>query len=721
MRVLLYRFVAFLGLFGVGAEQMVGSAIAETTAVRVGVYQNAPKVFINQNGKADGFFPDLLNHIATQEHWTLEYVPCAWNDCLSRLEDGTLDLMLDVAYSRERAERFDFNHEVVLANWSTLYVAPNSGIRSIEDVNEKRIAVVDGAIQYPLFREWALASGVHPTFIKVNSFREVFETIRDDKAEGGLVNRLFGAQYAKEYGVERTYVVMAPSQLHFIIPKNANRFLVDAIDRHLVTLKDDKTSAYQQAITRWIVSWETPKLPSWLKWAGFTLVGGLLIALTFVILLRWKVRRKTADLVRTNATLRSLIRVNEILVRSSEEQALLDNICRAIIDQDEDFVMAWVGFANHDTTQPVKIVAKYCVDDDFLQQTETAWETLLLNGGALETAIRTGIAQVGKEIAVDAVPRSTSPPAALMYRTATVSAFPLIVDHRTVGALCLCDTAPDAAAEDRVGLLSQLADDLAFGIKNIRDTESRLEMSKRLQQSEKMDALGDLAGGIAHDLKNMLFPIISLSRMTLEELPHDSRARIRLQKVVQAGERAQSLTQKIHAFSHLDSGDKERRDFCELLESCLSILRPSLPSAIDLVVTCDSAASPMPINVEEARFQTMLLNLGSNAVDAIGAAPGRIDLSVSKVELEEFLPMNVPVPNLGPYVKLEVSDSGVGMDDATAHRIFEPYFSTKERGKGTGLGMVMVQKFIVEHDGGIAVSSAPNQGTTFEIYLPVAT
>jgi len=85
------------------------------------------------------------------------------------------------------------------------------------------------------------------------------------------------------------------------------------------------------------------------------------------------------------------------------------------------------------------------------------------------------------------------------------------------------------------------------------------------------------------------------------------------------------------------------------------------------------------------------------------------------------MPMNVPIPRPGPYVKLKVSDSGAGMDDAIAHRIFEPYFSTKERGKGTGLGMAMVQKFIVEHDGGIAVSSTPGQGTTFEIYLPVAT
>lgn len=161
-------------LFALIGGLPIGEAAAQTRVIQVGIYQNAPKLFINENGQPSGLFPDILNYIAAQEQWSLQYVPCEWNECLSKIEDESLDLMMDVAYSRERAERFDFNHEVVLSNWSTLYVRDSSDIRSILDVHDKRIAVVEGSIQYPLFREWTLSSGVYPQFVEVETFRQVF-------------------------------------------------------------------------------------------------------------------------------------------------------------------------------------------------------------------------------------------------------------------------------------------------------------------------------------------------------------------------------------------------------------------------------------------------------------------------------------------------------------------------------------------------------------------
>ncbi|MFC1672903.1 ATP-binding protein [Pseudomonadota bacterium] len=267
----------------------------------------------------------------------------------------------------------------------------------------------------------------------------------------------------------------------------------------------------------------------------------------------------------------------------------------------------------------------------------------------------------------------------------------------------------DTPLTNRDGSISKL--------KILKDITDSKREQERLQQADKMDALGNLAGGIAHDLKNMLFPIISLTEMSIKDLPQDSSATRRLHKVLEAAGRARSLTEKIHAFSHSDESVDERRDICDLLNESFEILSPSIPATIDL--ECDLSEAVGEIEVDVAQFETMILNLGSNAADAIGNKVGKINLSISGVHLDELPPAIISVPKPGSYAKLCVTDTGAGMDNETLQHIFEPYFTTKEKGKGTGLGMAMVQKFVVQNDGGIAVSSVPGQGTTFEIYLPL--
>lgn len=709
------KFIALLSALTGGLPAC--EAVAQTRVIQVGIYQNAPKLFIDENGQPSGLFPDILNHIAAQEDWSLQYVPCEWSECLSKIEDESLDLMMDVAYSRERAARFDFNQEVVLSNWSTLYARDSRDISSILDVHDKRIAVVKGSIQYPLFREWALSSGTYPQFVEVETFRQVFESMRDGKAEGGLVNRLFGAQFAPDYGLERTNVVMAPSQLHFVVARNKNQNILAALDRHLAQMKGDPQSAYQQFIAKWITALERHVYPPWLLYVAYGLAGVLLAALVFISALRWEVKIKTAALKRTNTTLRALMAVNETLIRETGEQQMLDSICRAVVKQ-EDFFMAWVGYAVQDEADPINLIAQHCEDEAYLQRSQHEWSNVLLHGGVLETAIRTGRPVIGHEVRGIAIPHQQRILKAMHDGRVTVSAFPLSVDRRTIGALCLCSTTLNHFSQDIVELLSQMSDDLAFGIQSIRAAQHRVELNKRVQQADKMDALGDLAGGIAHDLKNMLFPIISLTQMTLNGLPRNDRARKRLEKVVEAAERARTLTERIHAFSHTDKGVREEVGICRAIDNCLGILRPAVPSSITIEIECGPAAEQATLKLDMAQFQTVLLNLGSNAADAIGGNTGKIRLSVSPVTLNSLSSMDIPVPRPGPYIELLFSDTGKGMDEDVAHRIFEPYFTTKVRGKGTGLGMSMVQKFIVEHDGGISVSSGPESGTTFRIYLP---
>lgn len=252
----------------------------------------------------------------------------------------------------------------------------------------------------------------------------------------------------------------------------------------------------------------------------------------------------------------------------------------------------------------------------------------------------------------------------------------------------------------------------------VRDISNRKINENRLRQSEKMDALGNMAGGLAHDLKNMLFPILTLTSLTMKNLPEGSHNRERLEKVVRATERATQLVENIHSFSHKEDMVWKEIDLRDLIEETLGIIRPILPASIE--ITTDFESTPCMVLAEPVRLETAIINLASNAADAMESQNGTLGMIVGKTVINDVnrsttLTLDPPPDD---YVKLTFFDTGVGMNEETLQHLFDPYYSTKERGHGTGLGMTIVQKVIIEHNGTINVSSQPGVGTTFDIFLP---
>lgn len=253
----------------------------------------------------------------------------------------------------------------------------------------------------------------------------------------------------------------------------------------------------------------------------------------------------------------------------------------------------------------------------------------------------------------------------------------------------------------------------------IRDITERKATEARLHQADKMDALGNIAGGIAHDLRNMLLPIIGLTSLTVKELPPGDRQRQRLEKVLEAAERARNLVERIHGFSHMAPLMRETAGVSDLLEEALGLIRPMVPATI--VVRVEIACpDDCRIAVDRSQFDTVLMNLASNAIDAIEGKQGTLTFAATQAAVAAEELAAIPVPAAGDYLRLTVSDTGKGMDEETCRRIFDLWFSTKGKGEGAGMGLAVVRRIVAGHGGTVTVASAPGQGTSFQIHLPVA-
>jgi signal transduction histidine kinase len=249
------------------------------------------------------------------------------------------------------------------------------------------------------------------------------------------------------------------------------------------------------------------------------------------------------------------------------------------------------------------------------------------------------------------------------------------------------------------------------------DITERVEQQNMLKQIEKMESLGSLAGGIAHDFNNMLLPIIALTKMTLKKLPDQSEHRHRLEKVIQAATRARDLVAQILKFSRREELKQENLNINEILDETLGLLRTTLPSTVKITEIRELETGC--IFADASQIGSVLLNLASNAADAMDGKPGELEFSLSRQVVGEAYTDAFKDAKPGPYARIQVRDTGYGMDEPTLKRIFEPFFTTKAVGKGTGLGLATAYGIITKHGGMIHVASEVGKGTTFNIYLPL--
>ena len=249
----------------------------------------------------------------------------------------------------------------------------------------------------------------------------------------------------------------------------------------------------------------------------------------------------------------------------------------------------------------------------------------------------------------------------------------------------------------------------------VRDITSQRQLEAQLAQSQKMEAIGRLAGGVAHDFNNLLTVILSYSELLLEDLPAKSADRDDVTQIQKAAQGASELTRQLLAFSRQQVLEPKVVDLNAAVSGIEKLLGRVLRE--DVKLRCVLAPDTGTIKVDPGQLEQVLMNLAVNARDAMPDG-GLLTIETANVDLDAAYLEGHPMAKPGSYVMLAVTDTGVGMDAATQARIFEPFFTTKEIGKGTGLGLATVQGIVQQSGGFIWVYSEPDHGTVFKIYLP---
>jgi len=325
--------------------------------------------------------------------------------------------------------------------------------------------------------------------------------------------------------------------------------------------------------------------------------------------------------------------------------------------------------------------------------------------------------RAGEAVVISDVEREDGDHAAIMCEdTRAALHVPMEYVEGIAALLCLDSPLRVNWSMHAITTVSEVASHLSFVLKDAEASRTRRQLEEQLRQSQKMEAVGRLAGGVAHDFNNILTGITGYVELVLAQI-EEAQARRDLEQIRKFSDRAAGLTHQLLAFSRRQPLLVSTVDLNDLVGATTGLIERLIGEDVEL--TFSPGADLATVNADAGQMEQVLMNLAVNSRDAMHGG-GRLLIETSNVHLDQDYARSHTAVTPGDYVMLSVSDNGVGMDEQTQARVFEPFYTTKEQGKGTGLGLSTAYGIIKQHEGNIWVYSEPGRGTCFKIYLPVA-
>ncbi|MFQ5485026.1 MAG: PAS domain S-box protein [Desulfobacterales bacterium] len=546
--------------------------------IKFGLHQNPPLNFTDADGHVKGFVIDILEYVASQEGWQIEYVPCDGPQCRKQLAAGEIDLMGAIAYSEKRTEQYDFNSETLITNWGQIYIHPGSDINSILDLEGKKIALIKKGIHSIALHKMLESFKINGIFVEVPDFPAIFNLIDRGEADAGAVNRLFAIQNEGKYNVKGLPIIFNPIEIRFAVTKNRHPDLLAALDNHLEKLKADRGSVYYQSLNKWFRIEHKPALSDRLKWVLGSTIGLIILFIGISILLKLQVRSRTRNLAveiaehkKAEDVLRESEERHRLLVESSSDAILVLDVDRKIVSCNR----AFLALFGYDLSEVIG------QSTSMIHPSEESYRSF---GDAAYLEIK----------------RSDSFRAEWEFLRRDGAVFPA---ETTTSAIKL----PDGETTGYVAI--------------IRDITERKKAEEAVQRAkEKTDlanrAKGEFLANMSHEIRTPMNSVIGFTDMLIDTDLNEEQKNY-AETIKSSGETLLSLINDILDFSKIEAGelDFEAVDFDPglLAYDICNAIRPRVGSKPVEIICHIGDDLPAYVNGDPGRFRQVLTNLMSNA------------------------------------------------------------------------------------------------------------
>ncbi len=433
--------------------------------------------------------------------------------------------------------------------------------------------------------------------------------------------------------------------------------------------------------------------------------------------LQEEVNRKTAELKQLNDSLNTLNTANEMLLHSVSEQELLDDIACIFIDS-ANFDAVWVSTYNSYDTEHMHTVSQEgkltkCLNMEELMQDDIRLTKTLV--GKAITNLNSLV--IHNEAALDCF--DTYWTENCESKLGTVAAFPMVVDDKVQGIIVAYSDNKLPIDNRQSQILQRLSNNLAYGIIALREKNTRQKLQTKLAQSEKMEAIGQLSGFVSHEFNNTLIYILGHTELMYGLFPEDlDKTEIddHLLSIRNSISNAKQKLTQLLSFSSTSETETHPYKLEPLLIESLDILKSTFPQDIEITLTIDDHDSKVMMNA--LQFNQILVNLCMNARHAMSDI-GKLEIILRRSKIKDTDCSSCHDNLHGEYDELIVKDNGQGIDKEHINRIFEPFYTTKKFGRGSGMGLSVVHGIVHELDGHILVRSTPDEGTSFHLLFPI--
>lgn len=633
------------------------------TKVRVGVLvDNYPFSFRTEGGQVDGFAYELLQEIERTMDLHFVRTEGRADEINGAFRAGQIDLLQSYADFSERSREANFSVPYVTMAGAIFVRTGERQIDSIEDLRGRRVAVHRGSLGETILRR----AGLDASIVYAASIQDALLQVSRGAADATLVTRLSGLTIAHHFGLNNLRavpgVVNGYEVRYCIAVQRDNHALLARVNEGLAILV--RTGRFDEIYRKWFGRVEPDGYTA--RQVGQAVMAGLTLALIVSLWVVVRLRRLQARILRQQEEL-----------RASEEwhRAVFEGALDGLIVLERGAGSAGVRQLNTVGLKLLKLTAA--------PPPGTALATVLGADAALVERITS--ATEAKQIAE------------FEYERANGAGWWRI----KVGPL---------------GSYTLLA--LGDITEAVRTRQQLREQELRLVQTQKLEAIGTLAGGVAHDFNNILTAIIGNTELCMMDLPKERPEHKWLERAMQASTRARQLVRQILTFSRRQETERQPLTATPIIQETMDLLRSAGRGGVEFEI---HPGKNLPaIMADPGQLHQVLMNIGMNAVQAMRGMSGRLTMSEEPVEFTAADAARRAPLRAGRYVRISLQDTGPGIPADVLPRIFEPFFSTKPPGEGTGLGLSVVHGIMEQHGGAVTVYSHPGRGTRFDLYFPVA-